>query len=58
MSIMDHSRLVFMLIFSITTNNLPLFHMCNGDMADLVFAYDGQNYSRYLLQIKLQIHVS
>ena len=58
LSVMDHSRLGFMLIFSVKTNNLPLFHKCNGDMADLFFAYDGQNYSRFLLQIKLQIHLS
>ena len=48
LSVMDHSRLVFMLLFSVKTNNLQLFHKCNGDMADLFFAYDGQNYSRYL----------
>ena len=45
-SFMNHAALVFLLLFSIKTNNLSLFHKCNGDMAELFFAYDGPNYSR------------
>lgn len=48
MSFVDHCHLVFMLLLSIKTNNLQLFHKCNGDMAVLFFAFDGQNYSRFV----------
>ncbi|CAM4556106.1 unnamed protein product [Leuciscus chuanchicus] len=48
LSVTDHGRLVFMLLFSVKTNNLALFHKCKGDMAGLFFAFDGQNYSRQL----------
>ena len=51
MSVIDHTRLILMLQFSVRTNNLALFHKCNGDMASLFFAYDGPNYSRYLKTI-------
>lgn len=47
-SVIDHARLILMLQYAVKTNNLGLFHKCNGDMADLFFAYDGPNYSRYL----------
>ena len=42
----EHSHLIFMLLYSVKTNNLQLFHKCNGEMAALFFAYDGHNYSR------------
>lgn len=46
LSIIEHNRLLQMLLYSVKTNNFELFHTCNGKMADLFFAYDGQNYSR------------
>ena len=46
MSVIEHARLIFMLQYAVKTNNFHLFHKCNGDMADLFFAYDGPNYSR------------
>ena len=46
LSVIDHTRLILMLQYSVKTNNLALFHKCNGDMADLFFAYDRPNYSR------------
>ena len=46
MSVIEHARLLFMLQYAVKTNNFHLFHKCNGDMADLFFAYDGPNYSR------------
>jgi hypothetical protein len=46
LSVIDHTRLILMLQYSVKSNNLSLFHKCNGDMADLFFAYDGPNYSR------------
>lgn len=46
-SVMDHAVLVFMLQYSVKTNNFSLFHKCNGEMAALFFAFDGPNYSRY-----------
>lgn len=46
LSVIDHARLILMLQYSVKTNNWDLFHKCNGDMADLFFAYDGPNYSR------------
>ena len=46
MSFIDHCYLVFMLLYAVETNNLELFHPCNGEMAILFFAYDGHNYSR------------
>ena len=45
-SVIDHTRLILMLLYFIKTNNLALFHKCNGDMADLFLTYDGPNYSR------------
>lgn len=44
MSFIMHCHLLFMLLYSVKTNNLDLFHRCNGEMADLFFAFDGQNY--------------
>ena len=46
LSVIDHTRLILMLQYSVKTNNSALFHKCSGDMADLFFAYDGPNYSR------------
>ena len=46
LSVIDHTRLILMLQYSVKTNNFILFHKCNGAMADLFFAYDGPNYSR------------
>ncbi|KAJ8346640.1 hypothetical protein SKAU_G00280410 [Synaphobranchus kaupii] len=49
MSFLDNSHVLLMLLFTVKTNNVPLFHKCNSEMADLFFfAYDGQNYARYL----------
>ena len=45
-SFIEHTRLVSMMLYAVKTNNLKLFHKCNGDMADLFFAFDGHNYSR------------
>ena len=46
LSVIDHARLIQMMQYAVKTNNLALFHKCNGDMADLFFAFDGPNYSR------------
>ena len=46
MSFIDHVRLIMMFLLSIKTNNIDVFHKCNGDMAQLFFAYDGPNYAR------------
>ena len=46
LSVIDNIRLVLMLLYSVKTNNLALFHKCNGDITDLLFAYDGPNHSR------------
>lgn len=51
LSVMDHCRLVFMMLHAVKTNNVQLFHKCNAEMATLFFAYDGQNYSRYVINI-------
>ena len=45
-SIIRNGHLVEMLLFAIKTNNLKLFHKCNGDMSDLFFVYDCPNYSK------------
>ena len=50
MSFIDKCHLVFMLLYSVKTNNIKLFHYCNGMMAPLFFAFDGQNYSRYVYE--------
>ena len=34
---------------TVKMNNLSLLHKCNSDMAALSFAFDGPNYSRYLV---------
>ena len=56
-SIIDYftpiNRLIFMLIYSVKSNNLKLFHKCNGEMANLFFAFDGPNYSRYLVWLEV-----
>ena len=46
LNVIEHTRLLLMLQYAVKTNNLTLFHKCNGDMANLFFAYDGPNYSR------------
>ena len=46
LSVIERTRLILMLQYSVKTNDFPLFHKCNGDIADLFFAYDGSNYSR------------
>lgn len=48
MSFIEHCHLVFMLLYSVKTNDLKLLHKCNGDMAALFFAFDGHNYSRFV----------
>ena len=48
-SFMDNAKLVFMLTYAVKTNNRKLFHKCNGEMANMFFAFDGQNYSRLVL---------
>ena len=47
-SVIDHTQLILMLLYAMKSNNFDLFHKCNRDMADLFFAYDGPNYSRYI----------
>ena len=49
----EHARLIYMLIYSVKINNLKLFHKCNGEMANLFFAFDGPNYSRYLVWLEV-----
>ena len=44
---MDKAKLVFMLNFAVKTNNQKLFPKCKGEMADLFFAYNGQDYCRF-----------
>ena len=51
---MDKAKLVFMLNFTVKTDNRKLFRKSNGEMADLFFAYDGQNYCR--LEIVKNVH--
>ena len=48
LSVVDHARLPLMFQYSVKTNNYHLFHKCNGDMAELFFAYDGPHYSRWV----------
>ena len=48
-SFMDDAKLVFMLMYAVKTNNRKLFHKYNGEMANLFFAYDGQNYCRLVI---------
>uniref|UniRef100_UPI00358FFE05 uncharacterized protein n=3 Tax=Myxine glutinosa TaxID=7769 RepID=UPI00358FFE05 len=55
MSFITHCHLVFMLLHSVKTNNLQLFHKCNGEMADIFFAFDGHNYSRYLTWLEVHL---
>ena len=50
MSFIDHARLLFMLLFSVKVNNLPLFHRCKEEMDNLFFAYVAQNYARCIIQ--------
>ena len=39
--------------YSVKTNNLSLFHKSNSGVADLFFAFDGPNYSRYLVWLDI-----
>ena len=41
LSMINHIQSILMLQYSVKTNNLALFHKCNGEMANLFFAYDG-----------------
>lgn len=45
-SFIKHCHIVFMLLYSVKTSNLELFLRCNGEMADLFFAFDEHNYAR------------
>ena len=47
-SFFNDVKLVFMLIFSVKSNNKKLFHKCNGEMANVLFAYNGQSYSMWM----------
>ena len=47
-SVIDQAHLLLMLQHAVKTNDFKLFHYCNGKMAELFFAFDGQNYSRYV----------
>lgn len=49
MGVADHAHLVAMLLYSVKTNNLNLFHKSNADMTNMFFAHDHQNYSRHAL---------
>ena len=42
-----------MLQYSVKTYNLSLFHKCNSDMANLLVAFDGPNYSRCLVWVDI-----
>ena len=53
LSVMDHQRLVFMLLFAVKTNNRKLFHVSNSKMASLFFAFDGPNYLRCVLFFRM-----
>ncbi|XP_033987161.1 uncharacterized protein LOC117483109 [Trematomus bernacchii] len=55
MSFINHCHLVFMLLHSVKTNNIQLFHKCNGEMANIFFAFDGHNYSRYLTWLEVYL---
>lgn len=46
---MVKADLVFLLINAVKSSNRKLFHKCNGEMANLLFAYDGQNYCRLVV---------
>ena len=52
-SFIEHACLILMLIYSVKVNNLKLFHKCNGEMANLFFALDGPDYSRYLVWLEV-----
>ena len=54
-SFIRECHILFMLLLSVKKNNLKLFHKSNGDMAPLFFAYDGQNYSRYLTWLEVHL---
>lgn len=56
MSFINHCHLEFMPLYSVKTNNLELFHLCNGEIAILFFAYDGHNYSRSVQIILLHFN--
>lgn len=47
-SFFNDVKLVFMLIFSVKSNNKKLFHKSNGEMANVLFAYNGQSYSMWV----------
>ena len=44
-----------MLIYAVKTNNRKLYHKCNGEMANLFFAYNGQNYCRLVMIKKMSL---
>ena len=45
-SLMNNAKLVFLLTHALKTNTRKLFRKCSGEIANLFFAFDGQNYSR------------
>ena len=47
-SFASHYHLIVMVLCSVKTNNIQLYHKCNGEMAALFFSFDGHNYSRFV----------
>ena len=54
-AVIDHTRLLLMIQFAVKTNNYELFNKCNGQMAELFFAYEGPNYSKYIISLNHDI---
>ena len=48
LSCIEKARELFMLLYSIKKNHVPLYHFLMGAMDELFFQTDGQNYARYL----------
>ena len=48
-SVIDNCHIIFMMLYAVKTNSLELLHKTSSEMASLFFAYDGQNYSRYVI---------
>ena len=55
MSFLDQATILFLMMWAIKHNDRPLYHKCNAEMANLFFAFDGHNYSRYLAWFDLYL---
>ena len=47
-SSVEDCSVLFMMMAAVKTNNFKVFHKCVEEIANIFFAFGGQNYSRFV----------